>query len=53
MTAQELAEKILSWIKHTEEEMAKDDPLQISGLISRYTVLVDDIEKLCKEQREK
>lgn len=46
MTTQELAQKILDWIKSTEERMAQEKPLQTS----RLTVLVDGIKELCEKQ---
>jgi hypothetical protein len=44
----ELAQKILSWIERTEQENTQED-VSYESVVSRMVVLVNDVEKLCKE----
>lgn len=43
-----LAQKILSWIERTEQENMQED-ISYESVVSRLSVLANDIEALCKE----
>lgn len=49
MSEKERAQKILSWIERTQQENMQDDNTSLQQVTDRYHVLVEDIEKLCRE----